>query len=125
MDDRNRCCLFYFSRGTFVRTAVCLDTKGQASQSPAPLSFIDSWHYTPREIVGEKMRYLGTRLPCNCYALSVYVYICADVCVHCVSNKNLPTLITVVVYLHTKDFTFQQYCCKLCWSCQPLHLYKP
>ena len=110
MDDRNQCCLFFFSRGTFVRAAVYLDTKGQASQSPAPLSFIDSWHYTPRESIGEKMSYLGTCLPCNCYALSVYV------CVRCVSST--------IVHLHRKDFTFQQYCYKLCWSNQPLHLYK-
>lgn len=51
--------------------------KARPAKVLASLSFIDSWHRTPGENVGEKITYLGTQLQCICtqwlYCMSVTI----------------------------------------------------
>lgn len=116
MNDRNQCCLFFFSRGTFVWAAVCLHTKGQASQSPH--SFKLYWLLALHASLREKTSYLGAHLLVICYALSVCMCFCECVCLHCVTN----VLCSPEPPLHI--CTFQYFCIKLCWTHHLLHLYK-
>lgn len=103
MDERNQCCLFFFLRGTFVWTAVCLDTKGRASQSLNSFKL-----YWLLEVHGkqesERKKYTS-----SVHLLCTLVCVCVCVCAHVYAfapclNKKL----SATVHLHAQDFTFQQ-----------------
>ena len=72
--------VYFSSQEELLCERQCVWTqKARPAKVPAPLSFIDSWHCTPRESVIEKMSYLGTHLQCICYALSECLCLCGCV----------------------------------------------
>lgn len=80
--------VYFSSQEELLCERQCVLTqKARPAKVPAPLSFIDSWHYTLRESVREKMSYLGTHLQCICS--SVCVYLCRCVFALCL-HQNLP-----------------------------------
>ncbi len=88
--------------------------KARPAKVPAPLSFIDSWHCMLRESVREKMSYLGTHLRC------IWRWVYVRMCVLFVSVTRICPPKLTNVHLHRQEFTFQQYCCKPCWTHQLL-----